>query len=362
MLLLEIRAQGIMAESEAHDWRSYNEYEARLRKRSELKETAFRKYLEGRKISAPVIESSVAAVREFERYLKRRKTTLKSAGLDALTDYISLLIEEGKNSEDRLIAIARYCYLAKQYDLYIYFTQILGAWDVLPAIGERLAKLGGKAAQRTVFHNIETPPLGSPQDSYPKLTKTILDRMETELPAQTCREILIWNYHNVPIEAFKESKQRFEKAASIDDYLKVEHKRLIEEMEGCMKEGRPWFEQEITPEVVEFVRDNQEICTGVRQGDKIYATKIPYAPKQFLKEKDPLMRKYYACHCQLVRTALRDDKPRISATFCYCSAGFEKLHFDAIFGQPVEVELLETLLKGDARCRFAIKIPKSKMK
>ena len=37
-------------------------------------------------------------------------------------------------------------------------------------------------------------------------------------------------------------------------------------------------------------------------------------------------------------------------------------HFDAIFGEPVEVELLETPLKGDARCRFAIKIPKSKMK
>jgi predicted hydrocarbon binding protein len=91
-------------------------------------------------------------------------------------------------------------------------------------------------------------------------------------------------------------------------------------------------------------------------------TKIPYAPRQFLKEKDPVMRKYYACHCQLVRTALRDGKPRIPATFCYCSAGFEKLHFDAIFDEPVEVELLETPLKGDARCRFAIKIPKGKMK
>jgi hypothetical protein len=112
---------------------------------------------------------------------------------------------------------------------------------------------------------------------------------------------------------------------------------------------------------VEFVRGNQEICTGIRQGDKVYKTKIPYAPRQFLKERDPAMRKYYMCHCQLVRTALRDGKPRIPPTFCYCSAGFEKLHFDAIFGEPVEVELLETPLKGDARCRFAIRIPESKM-
>ncbi len=327
-----------------------------------MKEIAFRKFLKGRKLSAARIEWSVEAVREFEKYLRRRKLTLKSAGVDALRDYIALLIEEDKNSKDRLIAIARYCYFAKKYDLYIYFTMILGASDVLPAIGERLAKIAGRATQRRVFQDTEMPPLGSPQENYPRVTKMVLDRMEAELPARTCREVMTWNYHNIPIEAFKESKERFEKAASIDEYLKGEHERLVEELESCMREGRPWFEQEITREVVEFVRGNQEICTGMRRGDKVYKTKIPYAPEQFLKEKDPTMRKYYSCHCQLVRTALRDRKPRIPATFCYCSAGYEKIHFDAIFDEPVEVELLETPLKGDARCRFAIKIPKSKMK
>ena len=72
-----------------------------------MKEIAFRKFLQGRKLSATKIESSVAAVREFERYLRKRKTTLKSADLVVLRDYISLLIEERRNSEDRLIAIAR---------------------------------------------------------------------------------------------------------------------------------------------------------------------------------------------------------------------------------------------------------------
>ncbi len=327
-----------------------------------MKKNAFRSYLEGRKLSATGIESSVAAVKEFEKYVRKRKTTLKSAVVDVLKDYISLLIEEDRNSKDRLIAIARYCYFAKKYDMYIYFTGILGAADVLPGIGKRLATIAGKAAHQKVFHDLEMPPLGSPQDIYPRLTEMIMDRMEAELPARTCRDILTWNYHNIPIEAFRDSKERFEKAANIDEYLKGEHERLIEELEDCMREGRPWFEQEITPEVVEFVRGNQEICTGLRQGDKVYLTKIPYAPKQFLKEKDPAMRKYFACHCQLVRTALRDGKPQIPATFCYCSAGFEKIHFDAVFDEPVEVELLETLLKGDGRCRFAVRIPKSRMK
>jgi len=327
-----------------------------------LRENGFHKYLEGRNLNAKDVEFSVKAVKDFEKHLETEKTALESASLDALKEYVSLLMENGKNSEQRLIALARYCYYAKKNDLYVYFTQVLGAANVLPDIGERLSKIAGDATRREVYDGIEFPQLGAPQEDYPKLTGTILDRMESELSPAKCREVLTWNYHHVPTATFSEAKKRFEKSVSLDEYLKGEHERLVKEMEDCMKDGRLWYEQEITPEVLEFVRNNQEINTGVRRGNKIFKVKIPYAPKQFLKEKDPTMKKYYACHCQLVRTALRDDKPKISSTFCYCSAGFEKLHFDVIFDEPVEVEVLETLLKGDPRCRFAIKIPGGRLK
>lgn len=327
-----------------------------------MRENGFRRYLQKRGLKAEDIDSSVNIVKEFEEYLKRHKNTFDSASLNALKEYISLLIKDGKNSPKTLIALARYCYYTKKTDLYIHFASILGGSDVLPLVGKRLATIAGEKTRHKIFQGLKMPPLGSPQDDYPPLTKTIMQRMETELPADKCREIMTWNYHEIPAETFKEAKERFEKAATIDEYLKDEHRRLIKMQEDCMKAGRPWYEQEITPETLEFVKKNQEINTGIRRGDKIYKTKIPYAPKQFLKEKDPTLKKYYACHCQLVRTAIRDGKLNIPPTFCYCSAGFEKLHFDAIFGEPVEVELLETLLKGDSRCRFAIKIPKSKLK
>jgi len=327
-----------------------------------MKENGFRKYLQERKLKAEAIDSSVNVVKEFEEYLKEKKQALDSASVKALKEYISLLIKEGKNSENRLFAIARYCYYAKKNDLYVYLASVLGATNVLPDIGERLATISGEQIRRKVYQGIEFPPLGASQDDYPKLTELIMERMEAELPQAKCREVLTWNYHKVPAAVFSEAKKRFEKSGSIDEYLKGEHERLVEELESCMKEGRLWYEQEITPEVLDFVKNNQEINTGVRRGDKIFKIKIPYSPKQFLEEKDPTMRAYYACHCQLVRTALRNGKPKILPTFCYCSAGFEKLHFDVIFDEPVEVELLETLLKGDPRCRFAIKIPKGKLK
>jgi hypothetical protein len=325
-------------------------------------EREFRKYLKGRGLSAQYADAAVGTVREFEKYVEKSGTSFASADLDVLKDYISLLIKESKSSLDVWVAIARYCGFARKNDYYIYIVSLFGARNVLPDIGERLAVIAGEDVKRRVFEGFELPPLGSPQDDYPRLTKKIIDKMEAELPAETCRQVLTWNYHKVPTEAFREKKERFEKASSIDEYLADEHRRFLEELAGFMKEERLWYEQEITPEVLEFVRSNQEICTGVRRGDRIYATKIPYAPKQYLKEKDPTLKRYYACHCPLVRTAIRDGKPKISPVFCYCSGGYEKVGFDVIFGKPVDVELLESALKGDKRCRFAIKIPQDKIK
>jgi hypothetical protein len=327
-----------------------------------LRINGFRKYLQLRRQASKDIAFSIESVSYFEEYLKREKSTLESATVDLLRRYISQLIKKRENSEDRFIAIARYFYYIKKNDLYVYLVSIIGSAGVLNDIGKRLVGIAGEEIHRSVYEGINFPPLGSPQDDYPKVTEKILERMEAELPQAKCREIMTWNYHQVPAAAFKECKERFEESSSIEEYLKEEHKRLVDELESCMKKGRLWFEQEITPEVLEFVKNNQEINTGIRRGDKIFKTKIPYAPKQFLREKDPVMRRYYCCHCQLVRTALRKGNPEISPIFCYCSAGYEKVHFDVIFEQNVEVELLETLLNGDSRCRFAVKIPKEKIK
>ncbi|MGB9134759.1 MAG: hypothetical protein WCC63_04135 [Candidatus Bathyarchaeia archaeon] len=327
-----------------------------------MKESGFREYLKGRKLNGEYADFAVSAVREFEEYLEKRGTSFEAAGLDELKDYVSLQMKESRNLMERLVAIARYCSFAKKNDCYVYFTSILGAREVLPNLAERLKTIVGEETQRKIFEGFELPPLGSPQDEYPRLTRMIVERLEAELPREMCREVLTWNYHNVPVEAFREKKEHFEEADSIDEYLKEEHSDFIEELEEFMKEGRVWFEQEITPEVLDFVKGNQEICTGVRHGDKIYVTKIPYTPKRYLREIDPTLKRFYACHCPLVRTAIRDGSPKISPIFCYCSGGFEKLPFDVIFGEPVVVELLESALKGDERCRFAIKIPNGKMK
>ncbi|MFH0778984.1 MAG: hypothetical protein V2A71_10240 [Candidatus Eisenbacteria bacterium] len=84
----------------------------------------------------------------------------------------------------------------------------------------------------------------------------------------------------------------------------------------------------------EFVRGNQEVLSAVRDGDCVYITKIPFAPKDWLKESDPVMKRYFACHCPLARAAIIMGEPEIPLDWCYCSGGYEKLMFDVVFDEP----------------------------
>ena len=86
-------------------------------------------------------------------------------------------------------------------------------------------------------------------------------------------------------------------------------------------------------------------------------TKIPFAPQAYLDAKDPLMKRYYACHCPVARESILATGEGVPPVFCYCSGGFEKMPFDVVFGEPVEIKVLESVLAGDLRCRFAITIP-----
>jgi len=59
-----------------------------------------------------------------------------------------------------------------------------------------------------------------------------------------------------------------------------------------------------------------------------------------------------ACLCPFV-----ESKPAgLSPTCCFCSVGYVKVMHEMRLGRPVEVELLDSVLKGGKRCRFKITV------
>lgn len=114
----------------------------------------------------------------------------------------------------------------------------------------------------------------------------------------------------------------------------------------------------ITQAMIDEIVGNGWGLAGIRLGNTIIATKIPKSGflVEYMQEQDPQKKRQLYCHCPRIRQALQTGAA-ISPTYCYCGAGFYKGIWEEILSQPVEVEVLETLLDGGDVCRVAIHLP-----
>lgn len=320
-------------------------------------EEAFKGYIQRQGVNAEDIAAAMAAIRKMEAFIKGRGRSLEQSELGDLKDYLNILICDRENSPATLAALSRYCAFAGRNEFAIYLMPLAGVPDIYRRLSARVAAMAGSEVHEGVFDDVLVPARGSPPEHYPPVTGAIVSRLERLLDPSACRSVLAGNMHGIPAEAFMEMKQRFRASSGLDEFLDDEHRRKIENLEAHMKQGRLFYEQEITPRVLDWVKSNKEVMSGERSGDRICVTKIPFVPDDYLRATDPVMKRYYACHCPLAREALLSHGTMISPVWCYCSAGFAKLKYDVIFEQETEAELLETPFRGDLRCRFAIVIP-----
>jgi hypothetical protein len=80
---------------------------------------------------------------------------------------------------------------------------------------------------------------------------------------------------------------------------------------------------------------------------------------EFLTTDDEEMKKYHYCHCGWAKESFRTKDVDISPEFCYCGAGWYRQFWESVFQEPVKVDVVETVMKGDSRCMFAVHIPLS---
>lgn len=297
-----------------------------------------------------LMHSGLALLGELEDYCKDFDCALDEIEPSVLRSFVDLLILEDRNTRDHLLALARYFHIIDNKAIYIWFTGLFGSRGVIPQICSRLP-------EDSPLKNYNEAPLGMDLKKMPAYTKSFMEQLEASLPEPTYTKALAGNNHCIPREAMLEEKAFFDAAPSLETYLKERHQRKVAELQKHMEENRVWFEQIITPDVVDFVASNQEVLSGLVKDQWLYVTKIPFDTKGFLEAEDDNQRRYHVCHCPFVREGLKTGTLDVNKNWCYCSAGFAKYPFEVIFDQPLDVELLETPLKGDLKCRFRIKLP-----
>lgn len=200
------------------------------------------------------------------------------------------------------------------------------------SLAEGLDRWAGDSVRRQVMVGSEGIDPDSPIEDRLQWTQEAMERLDAAVDDEVVRcTIMCGCAHRFPRGRIEKMRAEYERLGDLD--------ALLEIMRADRSLGElSWYE------------------TLVREGNVIYATKDPVYPEKHREAVGADEKRAYYCHCAIGRAAIRSKAP-LSPTFCGCGAGWYVPLWEGIVGGPVKVEVLESVVKGDDRCRFAIHLP-----
>ncbi len=314
----------------------------------------FKLYLINMQINQTKLDQAVDLITHFERQLGR---SAQEANTEETRSFILALAEDKQDTEDNISFLYFYGKFIQNNELALTSLQFWDGCEVMENLYKKIGEISGKEQRDRIFAGIERPSIGTSSLQKTRTMQVVMDRIEQFIDPCTLKQLLSDCLRDLGIDHHLEDKKRYEETGDIDKFLEMKRQEFIQYLQGIKDRNELYFTQDITDEVIAFVKDNPEVAQGVRVGNLLYITKIPYMTQKYLVEKDEEKKRYYYCHCPWARESLKHGEKTVTATFCHCSAGFVKKPWEDILGQKLKVDIVESILQGDLRCRFAIHLP-----
>lgn len=317
----------------------------------------FREYLKERKVESDKINKAIDLITEFHEFLFNNEKSLDNANYNNLHNFSAYLITNKKNSFENYVYLLRFAYFKKNNQLVHATMELLDGREMIENFSNRLIKEFGIKVRDEIFEGDKVPPLGLHPKKKPEITRKLIERFLKKFGPDECKKFLADGLRDKYTEDYIPAREKFLKINNIDDFLKDKHQQMMKTLKKHQKEGTLFFTQEVDEEVISYVENDPSIEAGIRKGNQVNITKIPYMTKHFLNETDEKKKMYYYCHCPWVREALIEEDQPIPPIFCHSSGGFYKNYWEAVLDQPVKVDLLESVIKGDKACKFTLYLP-----
>jgi hypothetical protein len=175
------------------------------------------------------------------------------------------------------------------------------------------------------------------------------------MPREQYEQIMCKNAHAWHSDWNRHLRTRFLEMKSIDKYIDSLNDDIVKSMKESLDNGTLCFTQKVDDETVAYVKANPEYT---RQGNKIHVVKTPFLINKYIRETDPKMKRYYSCHCPLIKSSILQAEGSVSRSFCYCSLGYVKKPFDIAFDREISGRVIKTAMDEDSRgCVFELVIP-----
>lgn len=220
------------------------------------------------------------------------------------------------------------------------------AW--LARLSSCLDEIAGQRIRMEVMKGHEELSSRSSRGEVIAWSKGAMERLDALVAEEKRRKIMSGCACQYPKSDLQEIKRRYETTRDTG----LAHRMLQERFESFLTSLR--LDDKL---VTEIVKRGWGVA-GIKQGDTIIATKLPKSGylSEYMRETDPAKQRQLYCHCPRIRDVLKTSEV-ISPTYCYCGAGFYRGIWEEILQQPVMVEVLETVLKGDQVCKIAVHLP-----
>lgn len=311
-------------------------------------------HLRGLGIPEPAVLRQRTVIEDWCRYLETAGLkAMLAAGMPEAQIFAKQLAAGGRNTPENFSALADFSAWLGGRKAHVAWIELMDCHNALEVLAGEIERKFGRETRDTVFTE-PLPPLGADEKERSAYTRHITERMAKIIPAGEIHRAWFQVQHGIPPESWRAGdaadRDKFRQCGTIDGFLALKRRERDDLLTRLHDEDRLWYTVQITDLVLAFVKGDPEMEGGRREGDDIFITKIPYNAVRYLAETDPVLKRYYACHCPLVRQAILDGKP-IAADVCHCSLGHAS-HYVAGIGRAFRGEVLESVLRGDLRCRF----------
>ncbi len=317
----------------------------------------FKVALQERKLDDEQIEAAVDIVDEFGKFLSHQKKSVEKASNEDVYAFSDYLIEKEKNTFENYLSLLRFGYFQNNKELIIASLEILDGSEMIVNFSKRLMEEYGEKIRDEVFEGIGTPPLGIRPQQKVVVTKGLVERLLAKVDYAACKTFFEVGLRDKYPQSYERPTELFQELNDVDEFLRRRHQNLVETLENHLREDTLFFTQEVDDEVIAYVKRDQTIEAGIRKGERVIITKIPYSTREFIHETDERKKRFSYCHNPWIRQALLEEDRPIDPVFCGCSAGYFKNFWEAVLNQPVRVEVLKSLVKGDQICEFALYLP-----
>ena len=325
-----------------------------------MTENAYADHLRGKGVPEAEIAEKLLVVRAFEAGLFTLGTAIETAGKPEVDRHARRMIADGSNTLENFEILQSYALWRGLRPLYVALVEVTDCHNGMETLAEILETLYGADVRAKVFLE-PLPPLGADEKERLEYTKTIMGRMNTLLKPSEIRAAWFRVQHGIKPEewcsADAAERERYAGCATVDEFLRLKRTNRNAALTGMHDRGELWFTMEMTDEVLAFLTDEHHMRLGEHNGRKgIVVTKVPYRAAQFIRETDDTLKRYYVCHCPLVREAILRGET-VSSDVCYCSLGHASHFLTGMGLETLEGEVIESAVRGDVRCRFIFYLP-----